>query len=78
MPIEEYIVGVVAGEMKPTVLWKPMLPGHLTRSFTMEFISRRHSAARHRHIDDHEEAQAYNADNITPIIRGSRDDQGRS
>ena len=43
----------------------------LARSFTMEFISRGGTRALHGTdiSTDHEEAQAYNADNITPIIR---------
>ena len=72
MPIEEYIVGVVAGETKPN---RPLeayaAQAILARSFTMEFISRGGTRALHGTdiSTDHEEAQAYNADNITPIIR---------
>lgn len=72
MPIEEYIAGVVAGEMKPNwPLEAYAAQAILARSFTMEFISRGGTRAVHGTdiSTDHEEAQAYNADNITPIIR---------
>ena len=72
MPIEEYIAGVVAGEMKPNwPLEAYAAQAILARSFTMEFISRGGTRALHGTdiSTDHEEAQAYNADNITPIIR---------
>ncbi|NMB12328.1 MAG: SpoIID/LytB domain-containing protein [Firmicutes bacterium] len=71
MPIEEYIAGVVAGEMKPNwPLEAYAAQAILARSFTMEFISRGGTRAKHGTdiSTDHEEAQAYNADNITPII----------
>src|SRR5690606_25717628 len=72
MPIEEYITGVVAGEMKPNwPLEAYAAQAILARSFTMEFISRGGTRAKHGTdiSTDHEEAQAYNANNITPIIR---------
>ncbi len=72
MPIEEYITGVVAGEMKPNwPLEAYAAQAILARSFTMEFISRGGTRAQHGTdiSTDHEEAQAYNASNITPIIR---------
>ncbi|MGI6610325.1 MAG: SpoIID/LytB domain-containing protein [Limnochordia bacterium] len=75
LPIEEYVKGVVGGEMGRL----PSAEGEeqdwpenayaaqaiLARSFTMEYLS--------RHPDgeistDVEEAQAYNPDNITPVI----------
>ncbi len=71
MPIEEYIMGVVAGEMKPD--WPKeayAAQAILARSFTMHYIS--HGGARDKYGTDvttnEEEVQAYNADNITPII----------
>ncbi|NLK08578.1 MAG: SpoIID/LytB domain-containing protein [Firmicutes bacterium] len=72
MPIEEYITGVVAGEMKPNwPLEAYAAQAILARSFTMEFISKGGTRALHGTdiSTDHEEAQAYNASNITPIIR---------
>ena len=72
MPIEEYVTGVVAGEMKPNwPLEAYAAQAILARSFTMEFISRGGTRAKHGTdiSTDHEEAQAYNAANITPIIR---------
>jgi|GEM_PF-251169 stage II sporulation protein D len=75
MPIEEYIKGVVAGEMgrSPTAEGQEQdwpenayaAQAILARSFTMEYLS--------RHPDGHistdvEEAQAYKPENITPII----------
>ncbi len=72
MPIEEYVTGVVAGEMKPNwPLEAYAAQAILARSFTMEFISRGGTRAKHGTdiSTDHEEAQAYNAANITSIIR---------
>ncbi|NMB25078.1 MAG: SpoIID/LytB domain-containing protein [Firmicutes bacterium] len=72
MPVEEYITGVVAGEMKPNwPLEAYAAQAILARSFTMEFISRGGTRALHGTdiSTDHEEAQAYNANNITPTIR---------
>lgn len=72
MPIEEYVTGVVAGEMKPNwPLEAYAAQAILARSFTMEFISRGGTRALHGTdiSTDHEEAQAYNANNITPTIR---------
>ncbi len=71
MPIEEYVMGVVAGEMKPNwPLGAYAAQAILARSFTMEFVSRGGTRAQHGTdiSTDHEEAQAYNASNITPII----------
>ncbi|MCK9222996.1 MAG: SpoIID/LytB domain-containing protein [Limnochordia bacterium] len=71
MPIEEYIMGVVAGEMKPN--WPKeayAAQAILARSFTMHYMSQ--GGAKDKYGTDvttnEEEAQAYNADNITPTI----------
>ena len=72
MSIEEYLVGVVAGEMKAG--W-PMnayaAQAILARTFTMEFLSRGGTKKLHGTdiSTDEKEAQAYNARNIKPIIR---------
>lgn len=72
MPIEDYVAGVVAGEMKPNWPLKAYAAqAILARSFTIEFMSRGGTRAKHGTdiSTDQEEAQAYNAGNITPIIR---------
>ena len=72
MDIEEYLTGVVAGEMKPG--W-PMnayaAQAILARTFTMEFLGRGGTRALHGSdiSTDEKEAQAYNAAAITPAIR---------
>ncbi|MGI6081519.1 MAG: SpoIID/LytB domain-containing protein [Limnochordia bacterium] len=75
LPMEEYIKGVVAGEMgrSPTVEgeehdWPENAYGAqaiLARSFAMEYLSRHPDA---RISTDVEEAQAYKPESITPII----------
>ncbi len=72
MDIDEYLVGVVAGEMKPG--WPVnayAAQAIIARTFTMEFLSRGGTRALHgTDISTNEkEAQAYNAKNITPAIR---------
>jgi stage II sporulation protein D len=72
MDIEEYLAGVVAGEMKPG--W-PMnayaAQAIIARTFTMEFLARGGTRTLHGTdiSTDEKEAQAYNAANITPAIR---------
>lgn len=72
MDIEEYLLGVVAGEMKPN--WPEnayAAQAIIARTFTMEFLSRGGSRKLHGAdiSTDETEAQAYNAANITPAIR---------
>jgi len=72
MDIEEYLVGVVAGEMKPN--WPEnayAAQAIIARTFTMEFLSRGGTRKLHGTdiSTDEKEAQAYNAKNITPTIR---------
>lgn len=72
MNIEEYLVGVVAGEMKPGwPLNAYAAQAILARTFTMEFISRGGTRKLHgtNISTDEKEAQAYNAASIKPIIR---------
>jgi len=72
MDIEEYLLGVVAGEMKPD--WPRnayAAQAIIARTFTMEFLGRG-GTRKSRRTDistDEKEAQAYNAANITPTIR---------
>jgi stage II sporulation protein D len=72
LPIEEYIMGVVAGEMRPD--W-PMsayaAQAILARTFTMEKLSRGGTRAIHGTdmCDAVEHTQAYNPAEITPAIR---------
>ncbi|MGQ9778277.1 MAG: SpoIID/LytB domain-containing protein [Bacillota bacterium] len=72
VPIEEYLVGVVAGEMKPG--WPEeayAAQAILARTFTMEFIGR--GGTRRLHgtdiCTDEKHAQAYTESAITPVIR---------
>ena len=72
MEIEEYIAGVVAGEMKPGwPLNAYAAQAIIARTFTMEFLSR--GGTRQLHgtdiSTDEQEAQAFNSANITPTIR---------
>ena len=72
MPIEEYLMGVVAGEMKPD--WPVeayAAQAIVARTFTMDFIAEGGTREQHNTdiSTDEEEAQAYNADAITPAIR---------
>lgn len=72
MSIEEYLEGVVAGEMKPGwPLNAYAAQAILARTFTMEFLSRGGTKKLHGTdiSTDEKEAQAYNAGNIKPIIR---------
>ncbi|TCL73258.1 stage II sporulation protein D [Hydrogenispora ethanolica] len=72
MDIDEYLVGVVAGEMKPGwPLNAYAAQAIIARTFTMEFLSRGGTRALHGTdiSTDEKEAQAYNAKNITPTIR---------
>lgn len=72
MPIEEYLLGVVAGEMRPD--WPVeayAAQAIVARTFTMDFIAQGGTKEQHNTdiSTDEEEAQAYNADAITPEIR---------
>lgn len=72
MDIEEYLLGVVAGEMKPN--WPEnayAAQAIIARTFTMEFLSRGGTRKLHGTdiSTDETEAQAYNRANITPTIR---------
>lgn len=71
MPIEEYVAGVVAGEMRegwPVEAYAAQ--AILARSFTLDYISRRQSGREDVDIStDFEEAQAYNPAKITTAIR---------
>jgi stage II sporulation protein D len=72
MNIEEYLLGVVAGEMKPG--WPESAyaaQAILARTFTMEFLGRGGTQKIHgtNISTDEKEAQAYNAAAITPAIR---------
>ena len=72
MDIDEYITGVVAGEMKPGwPLNAYAAQAILARTFTMEFLAR--GGTRQLHgtdiSTDEKEAQAYNTKAITPTIR---------
>ncbi len=72
MPIEEYLQGVVAGEMeKGWPIEAYAAQAILARSFTMEFLSRGGTRAKHGTdiSTDEEEAQAYNPAAITDDIR---------
>ncbi len=70
--LEEYITGVVAGEMKPE--WPKnayAAQAIVARTFTLELLSR--GGTRDLHgadiCDNHVHAQAYNPDNITQTIK---------
>ena len=72
MPIEEYLLGVVAGEMKPD--WPVeayAAQAIVARTFTMDFIASGGTQEEHGTdiSTDEVEAQAYNAEAITPEIR---------
>jgi stage II sporulation protein D len=72
MDIEEYLTGVVAGEMKPGwPLNAYAAQAIIARTFTMEFLARGGTRGLHGTdiSTDEKEAQAYNAANITPTIR---------
>ncbi|HBE79707.1 MAG TPA: hypothetical protein DDW65_18310 [Firmicutes bacterium] len=72
MDIEEYLTGVVAGEMKPGwPLNAYAAQAIIARTFTMEFLARGGTRKAHGTdiSTDEKEAQAYNAANITPTIR---------
>lgn len=72
MDIEEYLTGVVAGEMKPGwPLNAYAAQAIIARTFTMEFLARGGTRGLHGTdiSTDEKEAQAYNAANITPAIR---------
>lgn len=72
MNIDEYLVGVVAGEMKSGwPLNAYAAQAILARTFTMEFLSRGGTKKLHGTdiSTDETEAQAYNEKNITPTIR---------
>lgn len=74
MDIEEYLLGVVAGEMKPGwPLNAYAAQAILARTFTMEFLARGGTRKIHKTdiSTDEKEAQAYNAANITPTIRNA-------
>ena len=72
LPMEEYVAGVVAGEMWES--WPQAAyaaQALLVRTFTLDYISQ--GGARERYgadiTTDPEEAQAYNPSRITPVIR---------
>lgn len=74
MQIEDYLAGVVAGEMKPN--WPEnayAAQAIIARTFTMELLARGGTRKLHGTdiSTDETEAQAYNADNITPTIRNA-------
>lgn len=74
MDIEEYLLGVVAGEMKPGwPLNAYAAQAIIARTFTMEFLARGGTRKLHKTdiSTDEKEAQAYNAANITPTIRNA-------
>lgn len=72
MSIEEYLAGVVAGEMRPG--WPReayAAQAIVARTFTMEFLARGGTRKLHGTdiSTDEKEAQAYNAAAVTPVIR---------
>jgi stage II sporulation protein D len=79
MDIEEYLAGVVAGEMKPGwPLNAYAAQAILARTFTMRFLGEGNAKENKENVQDlhgadistdEEVAQAYNAVNIRPIIR---------
>jgi stage II sporulation protein D len=72
MDIEEYVTGVVAGEMKPGwPLNAYAAQAIIARTFTMEFLGRGGTKTLHGTdiSTDEKEAQAYNAAAVTPTIR---------
>jgi stage II sporulation protein D len=72
MDIDEYLAGVVAGEMKPGwSLQAYAAQAIIARTFTMEFLGRGGTRALHGTdiSTDEKEAQAYNAAAITPMVR---------
>ncbi len=72
MDIEEYLTGVVAGEMKPGwSLNAYAAQAIIARTFTMEFLGRGGTRKLHGTdiSTDEKEAQAYNAKAVTPVIR---------
>ena len=74
MDIEEYLLGVIAGEMKPGwPLNAYAAQAIIARTFTMEFLARGGTRALHKTdiSTDEKEAQAYNAANITPAIQNA-------
>lgn len=76
LPIEEYVAGVVAGEMWEN--WPESAyaaQAILARTFTLEMISRGGTRSLHGTdmSTDPVEAQAYNPSNITPVIRRAVD-----
>ncbi|MDD2430251.1 MAG: SpoIID/LytB domain-containing protein [Firmicutes bacterium] len=76
MPIEEYLYGVVAGEMLPN--WPReayAAQAIIARTFTMEFLERGglHDKYGTDLSDDITETQAYNPDDITDAIKEAVD-----
>ena len=74
MDVEEYLLGVVAGEMKPGwPLNAYAAQAIIARTFTMEFLARGGTRKLHNTdiSTDEKEAQAYNAANITPTVRNA-------
>jgi len=72
MPIEEYLAGVMAGEMKPGwPLNAYAAQAILARTFTMEFIGRGGTKRLHATdiCTDEKHAQAYTTSSISPAIR---------
>jgi stage II sporulation protein D len=72
MPIEEYLTGVVAGEMqKDWPIEAYAAQAIVARTFTMDFLARGGTRKLHGTdvSTDEEEAQAYNAEAITPAVR---------
>lgn len=74
LPLEEYVAGVVAGEMLPN--WPKeayAAQAILARTFTMEFIQRGGTQSKYGTdlSDDITETQAYNPSAISPVIRSA-------
>lgn len=72
MPLEEYLVGVVAGEMEKD--WPVEAYGAqaiVARSFTLEFLSQGGTKEMHNAdiCTDEKHAQAYNSESVTSEIR---------
>ncbi|MBO8128871.1 MAG: SpoIID/LytB domain-containing protein [Peptococcaceae bacterium] len=71
MPFEEYIAGVVAGEMQPDFPVNALAAqAILARTFTLDFVANKKSKYGGAHIStDKTEAQAYNPEAINDRIR---------
>lgn len=72
MPLEEYLAGVVAGEMRADwPLEAYAAQAIVARTFTLEYINRGGGKEFHQAdiCTDENHAQAYNAGAVTPVIR---------